>query len=142
MSIEMARQGRIRALNLLSSDRTLVRAARSGNDVVMPRKGTIDAHILTELHHGVHVNQLMSETGWSSSKVMEHVYKAAKKARLGVRRQNGILHLVHPEDVTHPSDNGARNACENLRLVANSKSDVHMNRKETGASADRPLLLV
>ena len=112
MNVEMARQGRKRALSLMNSDRVLVRAARSGEDVVMPEKSSIDARLLTELQDGLHIKQIMIETGWSSSRAMEQLYKVAKKACLGIERRKGVLYLMCPDGVAddlkaHFAEDGA-----------------------------------
>mgnify|MGYP001824543396 CR=1 FL=1 len=120
MSIERARQGRLRALRLVNSDRVLVRAARNFDDIVMPPKLSIDAHLLAELHHGVHIKQIMNETGWSSSKVMEQLYIAAKKARLGIQRRKGVLHLIHPRDITDKVKERFADDCVERRLLDNA----------------------
>lgn len=120
MSIEKARQGRLRALKLVNSDRVLVCAARNCDDIVMPSKLSIDAHLLTELHHGVHVKQIMNETGWSSSRVMEQLYKAAKKARLGIERRKGVLYLVHPSDIAEKVRERFADDCGERRLLGSA----------------------
>ncbi|WP_294607178.1 hypothetical protein [uncultured Roseovarius sp.] len=134
MSTEMARQGRLRALQFVNSDRILVHAARKCDDIVMPPKLSIDAHLLTELHYGVHVKQIMNETGWSSSRVMEQLYKAAKRAGLGIERRKGVLHLVHPSDIADKVRERFADDCGELRMLDNVMP-LLQPRRSLGASA-------
>ena len=128
MNVEMARQGRIRALSLLNSDRLLVRAAQHGDDIALPSKLSIDSYLLSELHHGLTLEKIVGETGWSSSKVMEQLYKAAKKARLGIERRNSVLHLVYPDDTGNEVKKQLADRRENHAWLANANPPVRLLR--------------
>lgn len=130
MNVEMARQGRIRALSLLNSDRLLVRAAQYGDDVVLPPKLSIDSYLLSELHTGLVVEKVMGETGWSSSKVMEQLYKTVKKARLGIERCDGVLHLVYPDGTSDELKEQLSDRCENSAWHASANPPLRLVRSD------------
>lgn len=110
MTLELARDGRTRALALRNADRKLISPSMSLSDVVLPPKGSLDAGLLMVLHRGVSVERLMGKSGWSSAEVMAHVFKIVKRARLGLERRGGELFLVYPE-----AELGSGNDAEHLR---------------------------
>lgn len=97
MTLELARDGRERALTFRNADRKLIAPPQNLNDVVLPEKGSLDAGLLMVLHCGVSVERMMGKSGWSAAEVMVQVYKTVKRAHLGLERRAGELFLIYPE---------------------------------------------
>jgi hypothetical protein len=115
MTVNLAREGRAKALVLRNADRRLVRPGQSLTDVVLPEKGSMDAGILMMLHHGISVERLRGKSGWSVSEAMVQVFAIVKRARLGLERRGGELFLVYPE-----ADIGSGNDAAQLRRAVQS----------------------
>ena len=101
MTLQLAKQKRLEALNNSRSDRVLVKPAAHHSHVNLPEEGTVADYLLEALGHGCQVEQLEGETGWSKSTVIGNLYKVAKKSGVGIRRRADTLHLMLPEGARH-----------------------------------------
>ena len=101
MTLELAKQRRLEALNKSRRDRILVKPAAHHTDVALPALGTVADYLLESLGHGCRVAQLQRETGWSRSSVLVNLFKMAKKSGIGIRRKADTLYLVLPEGAKH-----------------------------------------
>jgi hypothetical protein len=116
LSLQLAKNGRERALSLRQADRKLIAPASRLTDVILPKKGSLDAGLLMVLHRGVSVERLSAKSGWSSAEVMSHVFQIVKRARLGLERRGGELFLVYPE-----ADMGSGNDADQLRQAVQAR---------------------
>lgn len=130
MSLQLARDGRARALALRQADRTLIKPATSLTDVILPKKGSLDAGLLMVLHRGVSVERLMGKSGWSAPEVMAHVFKIVKRARLGLERRGGELYLVYPE-----AELGSGTAADALRQAVQAHRSENLRPASYGTSS-------
>lgn len=96
MTLEMAKNRRVAALNNRSEDRLLVKPGHA-SQIKFPKDGTVAAYLLDALSRGCGTEQLETETGWSKSLVLGNLYKVAKKTGVGIRRRADVLHLVLPD---------------------------------------------
>ncbi len=97
MTLQMAKDRRVRALSDCRTDRMLVKPAAHHSQVQLPNDGTAAAYLIDALVRGCQADQLALETGWSKSNVMVNLYKVAKKCGVGIRRSNDTMHIVLPE---------------------------------------------
>lgn len=114
MTLDLAKQRRLRALNDKSADRVMVKPAAHHSQVVLPDTGTVAAYLFDALARGCGVEELEAETGWSKSTVMVNLYKIAKKTVVGIRRRGDQMHLLLPE--------GASRVFPNAKVVASSST--------------------
>lgn len=101
MTLQLAKNRRIRALNKRGADRVLVKPAAHHSQVQLPFEGTVAAYLIDALGHGCQAEQLAVETGWSKSMVIVNLYKVAKKSGVGIRRRDDTMHLVLPKGSSH-----------------------------------------
>lgn len=100
MTLELAKNRRLEALNGRSADRMLVRPAHPSK-VVLPNEATVAGFLLDALGRGCDVEQLVRETGWSRAQVFVNLFKVAKRSGIGIRRKAGRMHLILPEGAKH-----------------------------------------
>lgn len=98
MTLALARNRRIDALNKCKADRILVAPAAHVSQVKLPYEGTVAEWLMEALSCGATVDQLAEQTGWSSSTVLINLYRVAKKSGVGIRREHDSLHMIMPED--------------------------------------------
>jgi hypothetical protein len=98
MTLALARNRRLDALNKCKADRILVTPAAHVSQVKLPYEGTVAEWLMEALSCGVSVDQLVEQTGWSSSTVLINLYRVAKKSGLGIRREHDSLYMIMPED--------------------------------------------
>lgn len=97
MTLDLAKQRRLQALNERSEERILVKPAVHHSQVALPEEGTVAAYLIDALARGCDVAQLEAETGWSRSTVIVNLYKIAKKTGVGIRRRGEAMHLILPQ---------------------------------------------
>lgn len=101
MTLQLAKQRRLQALNNSRGDRVLVKPAEHHSHVRLPEEGTVADYLLEALGHGCQVEQLECETGWSKPTVIANLYRVAKKSGVGIRRRADTLHLMMPKGANH-----------------------------------------
>lgn len=84
---------KVRALE----DRVLVEPTTDLSNVRPIREGTKRHAMVQALLKGCTLDQLAEATGWRRDVASAALYVDLKAAGLGVRRENGILHLILPE---------------------------------------------
>lgn len=98
MNMQIAKMGRMKALEKSNGDRVLVEAAKGRDDLRLPDQGTVAAYLIDAISENASVEQIVAETGWSKSTVMVNLFKVAKRSGVGIRRSNGKLSLILPAD--------------------------------------------
>ena len=84
---------KVRALE----DRVLVEPTTDLSNVRPIREGTKRHAMVQALLNGCTLDQLATATGWARDVASAAIYTDLKAAGLGVRRENGILHLMLPK---------------------------------------------
>lgn len=97
MTLALAKNRRLDALNKRKADRVLVKPAAHVSQVKLPYEGTVAEWLMEALSCGANVEQLAEQTGWSNSTVLVNLYRVAKKSGLGIRREHDTLHMIMPE---------------------------------------------
>ena len=105
MTLEHAISRRIEALQNCNSDRKLVSPTKQYTELRLPEQGTVAADVIDALCEGLTIEQFKAETFWSKYQVMENIYRAAKKAGVGIERRSERLHIVWPERSKNISSN-------------------------------------
>lgn len=98
MNLEIAKSGRLAALENRYADRLLVSPADMEVDMHMPSEGSPAQYIINALSKGLLPEQFSKETGWSRSRTMVNLFKVAKKTGVGIERRGGKLFAVWPND--------------------------------------------
>lgn len=98
MNLQVARTGRLNALENSNLDRVLVAPAKHRTDIRLPDEGTVAAYLIDALGEDSTPEQIQAETGWSKSTVMVNLFKVAKKSGVGILRRNGKLSLLLPNN--------------------------------------------
>ncbi|MEO9652410.1 MAG: hypothetical protein ABJ360_16540 [Roseobacter sp.] len=101
MTLQLAKQRRLEALENVVKDRTLVEPAAHSSQVKVPSEDTVAGYLFEALGRGCSIKQLETETGWSKSNVLVNLYTVAKKSGFGLHRKNGKIYLILPEGTTH-----------------------------------------
>lgn len=114
MSLQMAKQRRLAALNSRTDERVLVKPALHGSQVNLPDEGTVADFLIDSLIHGCTADQLVRETGWSKQTVMVNLYKVAKKSGVGIRRRGETLNILMPQ--------GTKNMYPRAKVVASEST--------------------
>ena len=96
MTLELAKNRRLEALQKRSGDRILVKPGHH-SQIEMPKQGTVAEYLLCSLGEGCDPAQIQEQTGWSKAIVMSNLYKVAKRTGVGIRRCQDTLHVVMPE---------------------------------------------
>lgn len=78
-------------------DRVLVAPTSDVSNVRPIREGTKRHAMVQALLNGCTLDQLATATGWKRDVASAAIYTDLKAAGLGVRRENGILHLMLPK---------------------------------------------
>lgn len=91
--VAMSTAKKVRALE----DRVLVAPTTDLSNVRPIREGTKRHAMVQALLKGCTLDQLAEATGWRRDVASSALYVDLKAAGLGVRRENGILHLILPE---------------------------------------------
>lgn len=91
--VAMPIKKKVRALE----DRVLVEPTTDLSNVRPIREGTKRHAMVQALLKGCTLDQLVEATGWRRDVASSALYVDLKAAGLGVRRENGILHLILPE---------------------------------------------
>lgn len=81
----------------VADDRVLVPPTTDLSNVRPIREGTKRHAMVQALLKGCTLDQLATATGWRRDVASSALYVDLKAAGLGVRRENGILHLMLPE---------------------------------------------
>ncbi|WP_300033281.1 hypothetical protein [uncultured Roseobacter sp.] len=97
MNAELARNRRLEALSYRKADRVLVKPRRHASELNPPAEGTTAAWLIGALIHGVTVDEIEKRTSWSRSSVFVNLYQVAKRAGIGIRREDNALHIILPE---------------------------------------------
>ncbi|WP_116131820.1 hypothetical protein [Tropicimonas sp. IMCC34043] len=91
--VDMPKIRKVRAL----ADRVLVEPTTDLSNVRPIREGTKRHAMVQALLNGCTLDQLATATGWKRDVASAAIYTDLKAAGLGVRRENGVLHLMLPK---------------------------------------------
>ena len=98
MNLEIAKSGRLAALENRNADRLLVSPTEKEVDMQMPSEGSPAQLIINALSTGLLPEQFGEDAGWSRSRTMVNLYKVAKRTGVGIERRGGKLFAVWPND--------------------------------------------
>lgn len=127
MTLALAKNRRLDALNKCKADRIMVTPAAHVSQVKLPYEGTVADWLMEALSCGASIEQLAEQTGWSSSTVLINLYRVAKKSGVGIRREHDTLHMIMPVDydevvstakVVNPTDQADATKAEFITIEA------------------------